>query len=57
MHMNTYKVVFKKGYVSNFYHESIEAESIDEASMLIKQKFGKDVRLIKIRKERIYEGL
>ena len=55
--MNTYKVVFKKGYVSDFYHESIKAESIDEASMLVKQKFGKDVRLVKIRKERIYEGL
>lgn len=55
--MNTYKVVFTKGYVSNFYHESIEAENIDEASMLVKQKFGKDVRLVKIRKEKIYEGL
>ena len=37
MHMNTYKVVFKKGYVSNFYHESIEAENIDEASDSIYQ--------------------
>ena len=36
LHMNTYKVVFKKGYVSNIYHESIKAESIDEASMLVR---------------------
>lgn len=50
--MNTYKVVFKKDRMSNLFHEKIKANSIDEVSFLIRQRYGKDAIMKMVCKER-----
>lgn len=54
--MNTYKVVFKKDQMSNLFHEKIKAKNIDEVSLLIRQRYGKDAIMKMVNKERSHEG-